>query len=325
MTFSEIQQQVIDIAIDDQSTSYTGMTDSLTFIKREINNTVSDIFTLMKEYRLEPPPKTIQTEASTTYYPYPPGLMRAESFTSTLTTMRPPLKIVQSQKEWDSLQTITNTSGFATYVFPRRDDFGVYPTPSSEYTITIVGTYQPVRMTVDDYTSGVVRVVNGDKTIVTTGSTLTSAMVDRWFSLTDSTSRISNGAWYRLAEFTNDSHMELSRTFYESSAEGQTFVIGQSPELPEELHQYIAYKVGSVYWQTRRGDANKAQELSNYFYTGDFNNINRRGKMIGGVLATLNDLQNKGRGSSNLIETGGETGGDFISNTIWGTTLSDSS
>jgi hypothetical protein len=325
LTFGEIIQQSKDICIDDQSTTFTGMTDSLTFIKREINNSVSDIFTLLKEYRLEPPPKTVPTKANTKYYSYPPGLMKPESFTINLNTIVPPLKIVQSQQEWDRLQTISLTSGYPTHVFPRRDDFGVYPTPNAVYTITIVGSYQPVRMTVDDYTTGVVAVVNDDETISTTGSILTSSMVDSWFALTDSTSLIPKGNWYRLASFTDSSHMELSRTFTDLSAQGQTFKIGQSPELPEELHQYIAYKVGSVYWHTRRGDSNRAQELANYFYTGDFNNSKRSGRITGGAIQVLNDLKTMGRGNSNLIETGGsQVSTNYIENTPWNTTLQNS-
>lgn len=303
------------------------MTDDTTFIKREINNTVSDIFTLMKEYRLEPPPKTVPTIANTIYYPYPPGLMKAESFTVNTNTIIPELRIVQSQQEWNRLQQLAITSGFPTHVFPRRDDFGIYPTPADIYTVTIVGTYQPVRMTVDDYTTGHVSATNGDATITTSDGTFTEAMVDRWFTLTDSSSLIPSGKWYRIASFTYAQHMELSRTFTETSVEGATYVIGQSPELPEELHQFIPYKVGATYWHSRRHDSVRAQELLNYHMTGDYNNTKRGGsRMTGGVLATLNDLQNKNRGSSNLIETfdrGREN--NYMTNVLWGTVLTDSS
>mgnify|MGYP003557614068 FL=1 len=327
MTFGELQQQSIDICIDDQSTSYTGMTDTLTFIKREINNAVSDIFTLMKEYRLEPPPKTINTVANKIYYPYPPGLMKPRSFTVDIGTLIPPLKIVQSQKEWDWLQQMTNTSTFPTHIFPRRDDFGIYPTPTSVQTVTIVGSYQPTRMTRDDYSAGVVTVTYGDETVTTSNATFTEAMVGSQFILTDSTSFIPNGNSYRIASFTSPQSIELSRTFMEDTAQGQHFVIGQSPEIPEELHYYIPYKVGSVYWHTRRHDSVRGQELANYFYTGDYNNTKRSGKMTGGILATLNDLRTNGRGSSNLIETygGGEDEASiYMRNTIWGVTISDS-
>lgn len=325
MTYGELQQQSIDICIDDQSTSYTGMTDSLTFIKREINNVVSDIFTLMKEYRLEPPPKTISTEANKIYYSYPPGLMKFRTLTIDIGTIVPPLKIVQSQQEWDRLQEIAITSGFPTHVFPRRDDFGIYPTPDNVFTMTIVGSYQPVRMTQNDYTVGVVSTTNGSKTVTSSSATFTSAMVGSWFVLTDSTSLIPSGEWYRVESFTSSGSIELSRTFTEDSVQGHTYMIGQSPEIPQELHQYIPYRVGSRYWYIRRQNSSRGQELDNYFYTGDYNNTKRSGRIIGGVISTLNDLRTNGRGSSNLIETY-TRGNDqnYMTNTIWGTTLSDS-
>lgn len=323
MTFGELIQQSKDICIDDQSTSYTGMTDSLTFIKREINNTISNIFTLMKEYRLQPPPKTLRTEAGKTYYSNPPGLMKAESFTIDLGSITPPLRIVQSQDEWNMLQQTYVTSGFPTRVFPRRDDFGIYPTPSDAYTITINGSYQPVRMTIDDVTTGVVNATYDSATITSQGL-FTEAMVGRWFTITDSTSLIPNGEWYRLESFTNSSSMELSRTYTGSSVQGSSFIIGQSPELPEEIHQYIPYGVGSIYWAIRRMDAKRGQELANYFFTGDMNNPNRSGRITGGVLAVLNDLKTQGRGNSNLVEMSSGYRRDPLIDTIWGTTLSDS-
>jgi len=326
MTFDELVQQSQDICVDDQSVSYTGMTDTLTFIKREINNTISDIHSLMKEYRLEPPPKTIRTEAEETYYAYPSGLLKAESFTIDIGSITPPLKIVQSQQEWDNFQQVAIISGFPTHVFPRRDDFGLYPTPSDAFTLTITGSYHPVRMTAGDYQTGVVAVTNNSDVITTTGGSFTQSMVGRWFSLSDGTTLTPNGEWYRVDGYISTTQMRLSRPYGESTAQGQTYIIAQSPELPEELHQYIPYKVGSVYWHTRRHDSVRAQELANYYYTGDFNNTRRTGSIRNGILATLHDMQTNGRGNGPLIETKSRYFSDgYLNNTIWGTTISDNS
>lgn len=326
MTFDELIQQSQDICTDDQTVSYTGMTDSLTFIKREINTTISDIHALMKEYRLEPPPKTLRTVADRTYYAYPSGLAKAESFTVDIGTITPPLKIVQSQQEWDDLQRIAIISGYPTHVFPRRDDFGLYPTPSDAFTVTVVGSYSPVRMTASDYVTGVVQVTYNSDIITTTGGVFTPSMVGRWFSLTDPTSLIPNGEWYRIGSYISPSSLGLSRTYAEETQQGCTYVIGQSPEIPEEIHAYIPYKVGSVYWTVRRQDSSRSQELLNYFYTGDFNNSRRSGRARAGILQALNDMQTHGRGNGPLIETtGSRYNSNYLNNTIWGTTLSDSS
>lgn len=324
MTYGELIQSCVDICVDDQSTSYTGMTDTLTFIKREINTAISDIFALMKEYKLEPEPKTIDTVADQIYYPYPPGLMKPRSFTVDIGTINPELKIVQSQSEWNNLQQTSVTSGYPTRVFPRRDDFGIYPTPNDVYEVTIVGSYQPIRMTQSDYTTGVVTVTEGSTTVTGSGA-FSEEMVGSWFCLTSGSGGIANGNWYRVAEHVTPQRIELSRTFTESSDQGRYFVIGQSPEIPEELHQYIPYKVGSLYHLIRRRDDVQAKRLENYFYTGDTTNAQRVGSMVGGVLLVLNDLKNKGRGSSNLIETSSGYRRDPLMDTVWGTTLTDSS
>ena len=323
MTFGELVQQATDICIDDQSVTYTGMTDSLTFIKREINNTISDIFALMKEYRLQPAPKVIQTSSGQIYYTYPSGLMTPESFTVDIGTMTPDLVIIQAQEDWNRLQRLPVTSGFPTSVFPRRDDFGIYPTPSQTFDISITGMYQPARLFATDYTAGVVTVTSASTTLTVNGGTFSEDMVGRWFCLTDPTSGVPTGQWYRVAGYTSTSVLTLSRAYTEASGAGKTYIIGESPEIPEELHQYIPYRAGSIYWNVRRMDSGRAKELDNFFFTGDINNPNRQGRITGGIMASMYDMKNKGRGNSNLVETAGGSYGN-LTDTIWGTTLHDS-
>ena len=319
-TFSNLIQASKDICIDDQSTSYTGMSDSLTFIKSEINNTVQSIYALMKEYKLQPLPRTASTVASRTYYSYPPDFSKLESVTITSGIVQP-LRIVQSQEEWDRLTQIT-MSGLPTHVFPRQYDFGLYPTPAAVYTMTLNGNYNPVNLTTTDYSTGTVTATLNSTAIAGVSTVFTAAMVNRWFALTTSDG-IAQGNWYKVNTYTSGVSIAITPNFAEATAATQPYIIGESPDIPVELHEYIPYKVGSVYWHTRRGDANKAQELANYFYTGDFNNSKRTGRMTGGILSALNDLRTNGRGNSNLIETGGvDYNSNYITNTIWGTTLS---
>ena len=320
MSFSQIIQACKDIAIDDQSVSYTGMSDSLTFIKREINNTVNSIFSLIKEYKLQPGPRTASTVASQTYYSYPPDFSKLESITVNIGSNSPRLTIVQSQEEWDRLIQISLT-GFPTHVFPRQLDFGLYPTPGAVYTMTLNGNYNPVNMTNVDYIDGTVTTTLNSATVTGASTTFTAAMVNRWFAITSG--GIAQGNWYKVSTYTSVTSIAITPTFAEATGATQNYIIGESPDIPPELHEYIPYRVGSVYWHTRRHDSNRAQELANYFFTGDFNNTKRSGRMTGGVLSVLNDLRNNGRGNSNLIETGGNNyNNDYLTNTIWGTTLS---
>ncbi len=319
-SFNQLIQTCRDACIDDTTATYTGLTDTTTFIKREINNTVGFIFNLMKEYRLQPGPRTASTVASQKYYSYPPDFSKMESLTITNGTNNTPLKIVQSQEEWDRLQQITISSGYATSIFPRQYDFGIYPTPSAAYTMTLNGNYNPLNMTASDYTTGTVTVTNNNATITVSGGTFTSAMVGRWFALTTSDGVVS-GNLYKVLSYTSSTSMQLTIPISESSGSGLTYMIFESPEIPEELHEYIQYRVASNYYMLRRKDREQANALLNFFYTGDYINPKRRGNIKGGILATLKDLKERGRSNSQIVNMGPdryET--NYITNSLWGST-----
>lgn len=320
-TFTQLQQIVTDLCIDDQTTSTTGMTSTDVFIKREINSTVSFLFSLLREYQLQPGPRTASTVAAQTYYAYPADLSKIESITINIGINTPPLKIVQSQEEWDILQQLPITSGFPTHVFPRQSDFGIYPTPSGVYTMTINGNYRPVNMTENDYITGTIGCTTGSAVITGSGTTFTSAMVDRFLVLT--TGGVPYGNWYKIASYQSATQVTLSTIFTDlTTTSSLSYLIGQSPNIPDELHEFIPYRAASTYWQTRRKDNTQSSRFMNYFYTGDFDNPNRRGNIRGGVLAVLNDLKMKGRSNSNLVETKGYDNPSYLTNQIWSTVLS---
>lgn len=324
-TYSQLIQSGKDICIDDTNATYTGLTDSQTFIKRETNNTVADLFNLLRKYKLQPPPYTESTVIGQTYYNNRPGLSKITSLTVNTGTYKPPLRIVDSEDEWNRLQQVPTTSGWPQAVFPRRDTYGIYPTPQSVYTMTITGLWIPVNMTTLDYTTGTIAWTNGSTAIVGTGTTFTSSMVGSWLAITDSTG-VPDGNFYRIATYTDATHIAVDRNVIDTTASGLTYVIGQSPEIPEELHQFIPYRVGSTYYGVRRRNPTLAQQYLNYFYTGDWNNGKRDGEFTGGVLNVLADLLEKGRDNSGLVETGGGTDAiDVIRYASWTSVLSPAS
>lgn len=317
-TFGNLVQSSQDVCIDDEATTYTGLTDTKSFIKREINNTNADLFNLLKKYKLQPPPYTESTVATTKYYNFRPGFSKLTSLTVNVGTYVPALKIVENEDEWNTLQSVPSTSGWPTHVFPRRDTYGIYPTPQAVYTMTLTGIWIPLNMTVDDYITGTITLTSGSPNIVGAGgATFTAAMVGSWIASTDSHG-VPNGNFYRILTYTDATHIIVDRNVIDTTASGLTFVLGQSPEIPEELHQFIPYRVGAAYYGLRRRNPTIAQELLNYYYTGDYNNSKRTGEVMGGVLAIMNDLLKKGRSNSGLVETGG-TGStvDIIRDASW--------
>lgn len=323
-TYTQLQQYSKDICIDEATSSYSSLTSTQDFIKREINNTVSFIFRLLKdEYKLQPPPKTISTVSGTQYYDNPAGLSKIESATIDIGTHTPPLHVVQSQQEWDRLIQVEVQSGYPTHIFPRQSDFGIFPKPQAVYTIYLTGSFYPIPLTVEDYNQGTISVTNGDATVTGSGTTFTSAMENRFFAITDSSGNVIDN-WYKIEDYTSTTAFELTQKYEGVTASGLNYVIAQSPDLPDELHPFIPYMVGSNYYMIRQKDLKQAKAFANYFYTGDYDNPNRNGSTIkGGVIAVLRDLKERGRDSSQIVETsGGGRYPDFINDGIWGLTVS---
>lgn len=319
-TYSTLLQATQDLCVDASTDTSTGLSDSQTFLAKNINSTIQYIFSLIKNYKTQPIPRTFSTVADQIYYHYPPGLMSLESVTIDLTGFSRPLKVIHSQKKWDELQEVETSGDFAQYIFPRQSDFGIWPTPSAVRTGTVVGNFIPQRLSVPDYSVGTVTIAQNSQTVTGSLTEFTPAMVGRWIVETNSDGE-DIGNFYRLSGFTDSTTMTLETFFEESSLSGSTFKIAQSPELPEELHEYIPYRAAAAYYRGSRRDAARAQSYMNYFYTGDDGNPNRGGGIKGGVIGVVNEYRNKGRGNSQIIEMQ-QTIGGYIPE-AWRTTLEE--
>lgn len=300
-TYSTLLQTTKDFCIDDSTSSTTSLSNTQAFLARQINATITYLYNQIKNYKTQPTPRTASTVADQIYYHNPPGLINIESITVTIGSAVYPLKPIHSQDVWDHYQQLDITSSdIPLFYFPRQYDFGIYPTPDAVRTMTIVGNYLPLRMSIADYTDGTVAVSQNSATVTGTSTTFTSAMVGRWFCEADS-GGLAVGNWYKISAFGSTTSITLESVFEESALSGSNYIIAQSPEIPEEMHEYIPYRSASIYYSTVRRDAKRAQELLNFFYTGDFGNPNRGGGVKGGILGVINEYKNKGRGNSQII------------------------
>jgi hypothetical protein len=321
-TFSSLIQRVQDLCVDDGSTTTNNLSTSRVFLIRELNNAIKDVFFLLKKYSLQPLPKTASTVSGQIWYHNPPGLSKIETVTMAVGSLVPPLRCIQSQEEWDVLHQVTLQSGYPIAYFPRRDDFGIYPTPNAAYTLTIVGNYTPVNLSQVDYNTGTVTATQNSTTLTGSGTAFTSSMVGRFFVLTDATG-VPNGNWYRIAAYSSATSITLESYFEEATSAGATYLIGESPNLPEDLQEFLPYRAAGAYFASRRRDMEHSQQLLNYYYTGDFGNTNRRGQIRGGVISILQDLQENGRSNSQIAEMSDKTRlNNRLYYDVWGTTLS---
>ena len=95
------------------------------------------------------------------------------------------------------------------------------------------------------------------------------------------------------------------QSYFEGTTDSSsTYIIGESPEIPVELHELIPYRVSGIYYLTYRADPKKAKPFFNTFYTGDPHNDRREGKIEGGLMGAINRYKTMGRDNSQLVQMG---------------------
>ena len=264
----------------------------------ELGATYQTMMSKLKNY------KTVKQAALTTvtgampnsspanqYYPYPEGEVNIEGITVTVGSVSFPLKIINSLYDWQQLNAIQiQASALPQFYFPRTDDWGIWPIPQAAYSGVISYHYRDRNLSVSDYSTGSVTVTANSATVSGSGTTFTAAMVGRWFCVTDPTLS-GQGYWYRISAFTNTGQITLGWPYTGTTGSGVTYLIGESPELPEEGHMVLVDGATAGFYSHYRKDTESAERFSNLFYTGDVGNKEREEgntKIAGGLIAMIN-------------------------------------
>lgn len=286
LTYTDIQNQYL------RNIGKAGSTDTtiLSDLQLNLGQRYQLMLAKMGNYMTQIP-KTASTVVNQQYYHYPSGIVNIETATINLGTYTAPLEVINSQHNWDILNSIQiQASAVPQFIFPRRDDFGIWPTPQGVYTINFNYHWRDRNLGVADYTTGTVTATNNSTTIVGVGTTWTSAMVGRWFVVTDTTAP-GQGYWYRIAAFNSTTSLTIETSYEATTSAGVTYRIGQTPELPEEGHIILVDGATSDFYAGLMADIPNATWFNNKFWTGDGNNNSRKEgdpNIKGGLIGLMN-------------------------------------
>lgn len=266
--------------------------------------------------------KTASTVVNQAFYHYPVGVVSVETATLNLGTYTPTLDVINSQHNWDLLNSIQiQASAVPRFIFPRRDDFGIWPTPQGIYTITFNYHLRDRNLLIADYTTGTVTVTQNSQTLTGAGgATFTPAMVGRWLVISTATAP-GEGYWYRISAYVSSTELTLETSWEGSTGSGLTYRIGQTPEIPEEGHILLSDGATADFYAGLRGDTAKASLFDNKFWTGSFSNTSRKEgdtNIKGGLIGLVNLYGD--RNNSRIINRRPKLPG--LSYQTWGTTLS---
>jgi hypothetical protein len=256
----------------------------------------------MANYRTQKP-YTDNTIVNTQYYPYPAGIVNFETVIVTVGSISYPMTVINNQFTWDSLNSIPfQPTTFPRFVFPRLDDYGIWPIPQGVYPITFNYHFRDRNLSVADYTGGTVTVTSASAIVTGSGTTFTPAMVGRWFSVTDPTEP-GQGFWYRVLSYQSATQITLYRSWQGTTGSGFTYVIGETPELPEELHIALVHGATADFFSNIKNDEATAGRWENRFWTGDPANGRREfgdSNVLGGLIGAINQYED--RNDSKLID-----------------------
>lgn len=261
---------------------------------------------------------TIKTSA---YNSYPPGVVSLNNISVTIGSVTYTLSPIYSQTTWSQLNSMQiQPTAIPQFYFPRKDDFGIWPIPTDDYVINYNTFDRDRNMLVADYSSGTALCTNSSTSVVGTTTTWTAGMVGRWFTITDTT-KAGQGYWYRVAGFTDTTHITLDRPWNAATIATSTYKIGECPELPEESHVLLAYGTAADYYGGLRNDQTTASVFDNLFWTGS-RSITSRDKddknISGGLIGLIKDYEN--RDKNRLIYKTDRPMSPY--DKVWSTTLS---
>lgn len=223
------------------------------------------------------------------YYPYPQGEVQIEGMYITIGSVNYPLQCITSRFDWEQLNAIQiQASAIPQFYFPRRDDFGIWPTPQTVYTGNMSYRYRDRNLSVADYTGpGTIVLTQGSATVVGTSTSFTPAMVGRWLVVTDPTIP-GQGYWNRVVGYTSATVIQLYQPWTAATTSAiSLYTIGETPEIPEEGHTILAAGTTADYYGGMQKDPDNYTMFDNIFWTGNPKNGKRTmgdKELTGGLL-----------------------------------------
>ena len=129
LSYSDIKNQFL------RNIGQVGSTETnlLADFNSNLNQRYQMVWSKLKGYQSQQP-KTMATVDSQQYYHYPEGTSKIEACVVVIGSVQYPLTTIYSQKQWDTLNAIQiQPTAIPQFIFPRRDDFGIWPIPRDAY------------------------------------------------------------------------------------------------------------------------------------------------------------------------------------------------
>ncbi len=194
---------------------------------------------------------TANLEVSQQDYQLPPDFVRTTEVTITANGIVYPLVEVPSEHIWNELNIIPAVTIYIpTKFFVKGPDvISIWPAPSTNNVGTLSVSYEP---RVPDYiapdVTGTAQVTPGSQTVTDQLTSFYPAMAGMRMTVQD----VTDGNWYKIASAPTTSTLLLSNYYAGVSSGIYNYLIGLTPDIPEDYHLGIVYYAAAQYYLKRK-------------------------------------------------------------------------
>lgn len=317
-SFQDLYEQTLARVQETSPTPYTN-----TFVKNAVNEGIRETLAFLDDWTTQKTSATI-TRQGRQFYHLPPDCDRVETAVVKIDycqTIAYPLMSIDSTYRWNQLNLAPiNTVGYPTYFYVRKREIGIWPIPQQDNgLLTIYYTTTSKELKYDDVTSAstssTVSATNDSDQVTFTAGFLDESYIGRWIAIN---SVMGDGLAYRIVGVINQTTALLENVYHGDTASAMDFEIGDCPDVPPEMTDYICDYAAGLYFSGLRKDDTAGQRYLNRFWTGDFANRSREmSATVSGLLGIKKKYNSKTKNNIIYRPSRGVMGGTSGSNFGW--------
>jgi hypothetical protein len=251
--------------------------DNITWAMEVINDSIRY---LVSKYYLNERTYTTVTVAQQQFYNLPAQVKKLTNVTVKIGDVLWQPKESPTRQHWDALNVTTFYQDFPSYFFVFNGQVGIWPKPSSDGNVITMNyktripdlSQADLAVTGSSGTVGI-SITTNTSTGTVIGATASQSMADSgWLRISHSSTNSMNGdnRWYEINSIdTTGKTIVLKNSYAGPTVTTGSFIIGESPILPEDYQDLPLYRMALIYYTTRFPDATRAAEYQKLWDEGE--------------------------------------------------------
>jgi hypothetical protein len=201
------------------------------------------------------------------FYPTPPNYSKLKTVTISVGNLKWTPGEILTREQWDKMNVFPYYSNIPNNYYIYQNQLGIWPIPSTTgNTITYNYKFRIPDLSIEDYSTGTVAVLNGGTTVTGTSTvwTLTTNLQSesRYIKIAQTKG---DNLWYQIQSIDSATSLTLAEPYQGIDVTGGTYVVGQMPILEEDFHDMLYLKPLVTYFSSTVDNPTKAKEFQDQY------------------------------------------------------------